>query len=121
MIVFGGVMAALLVPAWGTSHTPSEKTNVEKSVSDRVAQEHVVEIHKFKFTSKLLDVEVGDTVTWINKDVVPHTATALDKSWDSGRLKKGERFTLTITSETSLEYFCAYHRQMKAAFNLLEF
>ncbi len=75
---------------------------------------HIIEIHKMKFQTKSLDVKIGNTVIWINKDVVPHTATAKDKSWDSGRLKRGESFTLTITEETMLDYFCFYHRQMKA-------
>ncbi len=75
---------------------------------------HVIEIHKMKFQTKILNVQIGDTITWINKDIVPHTATASDRSWDSGRLKKGENFSLTITDKTSLEYFCFYHRQMKA-------
>lgn len=75
---------------------------------------HIIEIHKMKFQTKMLNVKIGDTVTWVNKDIVPHTATANDKSWDSGRLKKGESFTLTITSQTNLDYFCFYHRQMKA-------
>ncbi len=75
---------------------------------------HIIEIYKMKFQTKSLDVKIGDTVTWVNMDLVPHTATAKDKSWDSGRLKKGESFTLTITDETALDYFCFYHRQMKA-------
>lgn len=76
---------------------------------------HIIEIHKMKFTAKFLKVKLGDQVTWINKDVVPHTATASDKSWDSGHLKKGESYTLTITNQTELDYFCLYHRQMTAS------
>lgn len=76
---------------------------------------HIIEIHKMKFITKSLKVKLGDQVTWINKDLVPHTATASDKSWDSGRLKKGESYTLTITDQTELDYFCLYHRQMKAS------
>ncbi|MCF6220368.1 MAG: plastocyanin/azurin family copper-binding protein [Robiginitomaculum sp.] len=75
---------------------------------------HIIEIHKMRFQTKLLNVKIGDTVTWTNKDIVPHTATASDKSWDSGRLNKGESFTLTITNQTKLNYFCLYHRQMQA-------
>lgn len=88
--------------------------------SERESVKHIVEIQKFKFSAPVLDVQVGDEVTWINMDIVPHTATALDKSWDSGRLKKGESFTLTITDATSLDYFCLYHRQMKASLNFAE-
>lgn len=112
--------AASLVPAWGASHSSPEQKNVEQGSPESVAQAHIIEIHKFKFQTKLLDVKVGDTVTWINKDVVPHTATALDKSWDSGRLNKDDSFTLTITDETLLAYFCVFHRQMKGALNLVD-
>lgn len=79
---------------------------------------HVIEIHRMKFQTISLNVKVGDKVTWINKDLVPHTATANDKSWDSGRLGKGESFSLVITDQTSLDYFCFYHRQMKAKLTL---
>ncbi len=89
----------------------SKEVDCEKTIP---AKQHTIEIHKFKFSQPELDVKVGDEVTWINMDIVPHTATALDKSWDSGRLKKGESFTLKITDKTSLDYFCLYHRQMKA-------
>jgi len=81
-----------------------------------VPVKHLIEIKKFKFSIPKLDVKVGDEVTWINLDIVPHTATALDKSWDSGELKKGESYTMVITDNISLAYFCLYHRQMKAEF-----
>jgi len=42
--------------------------------------------------------------------------TALDRSWDSGKLKKGESFQLEITSDISVEYDCIYHPKMKADF-----
>ncbi len=82
-----------------------------------IVDEHnsfIIEIYKMKFQSKIMSVRIGDKVTWINRDIVPHTATAIDKSWDSGQLKAGEKYTLTITSQTGLDYFCLYHRQMKA-------
>lgn len=79
-----------------------------------VGNEHVIEIKSMLFSEPELDVRIGDQVTWINRDVVPHTATAHDKSWDSGQLKQGESFTLTITEETYPDYLCLYHTQMKA-------
>ena len=86
---------------------------VQAASSDQQST-HVIEIYKMKFQTKLLNVKIGDTVTWINKDLVPHTATASDKSWDSGRLSKGESFSLAITDQVNLDYFCFYHKQMKA-------
>jgi plastocyanin len=67
-----------------------------------------------RFQSPSLPVAIGDRIIWTNRDLVPHTATASDKSWDSGPLKRGESFTLVIRFDTELAYFCLYHRQMKA-------
>lgn len=114
------VFSSLSCFAWGAAHTPPKPSAEQVSLPEEKGTEHIVEIVKFKFDKKLLNVKVGDKVTWINKDIVPHTATALDKSWDSGRLNKGESFTLTIKDETSLDYFCAYHRQMKASLELIK-
>ena len=45
---------------------------------DTLNQRHVVEIRNLEFTPKELTVVPGDTITWINYDLVPHTVTADD-------------------------------------------
>ena len=78
------------------------------------AKEHIIEIQAFKYVPDRLTVSPGDTITWINRDLAPHTATALDRSWDTKRLKKGERMSIVITQTTKLAYFCRFHPHMKA-------
>ena len=78
------------------------------------AKEHIIEIQAFKYVPDRLTVSPGDTITWINRDLAPHTATALDRSWDTKRLKKGERMSIVITKTTKLAYFCRFHPHMKA-------
>jgi plastocyanin len=79
---------------------------------------HVVEIKKLKFQPQHLTVKLGDTIRWINKDLAPHTATAIQRGWDSARLKKNETFELTVTAEMETAYFCIYHPHMKASFQV---
>ena len=43
--------------------------------ADPVPQRHVVEIRGMAFHPEALEVRRGDTVVWINRDMVPHTAT----------------------------------------------
>ncbi len=76
------------------------------------AETHIVEIRGMAFTPSALEVAVGDTVTWINRDVVPHTATAADGVWDSGSLKQGEEWSLVVESPGSVDYRCTFHPQM---------
>ena len=75
---------------------------------------HVVEIVGAAFQPETLRLTAGDSVTWVNHDIVPHTATALDDSWDSGVLKNGEQYTRTFASPATAEYFCRLHPAMRA-------
>jgi len=79
-----------------------------------LAVEHTIEIKSLKFVPAELTVRLGDKVTWINRDIAPHTATANDKSWDTKRLKKGEAMSLVVTAEMKADYFCRFHPNMKA-------
>lgn len=69
-------------------------------------------IEEMRFVPARLTVAPGDTVTWINRDFVPHTATAADSSWDSGILEQGDRWSLAIESSGSIDYTCLFHRTM---------
>ena len=52
---------------------------------------HTVEIRGMEFHPAALTVTVGDTVVWINRDIVPHTATAGSRTeWDTGALTQGQ-------------------------------
>jgi len=49
----------------------------------------------------------------VNKDVVPHTATAADGAWDSGLMETDDEFSLTIEADTSAgDYVCTFHPNM---------
>jgi len=60
-------------------------------------------------------VHVGDTVTWVNEDNVPHTVTTTGgpTSFDSGTMNKGETYSHTFTSAGTWSYYCAVHPDMK--------
>ena len=75
---------------------------------------HHVEIKGLVFVPGKLAVKPGDKITWTNRDIVVHTATAKDESWDTGPLEKGESHTLTVTEGMSGSYFCQLHPSMTA-------
>ncbi len=79
---------------------------------------HDITIYRFKFVPDTLDVRVGDTITWLNKDIAPHTATANDDSWTTDELGKRQSQTLTVTADMSGDYYCVYHPHMKAKLNI---
>ena len=71
-----------------------------------------VEIKMFAFVPAAIEVRVGDTVAWTNTDLVPHTATAIDKAWDTGSLKTGAAGRFVAKTTGTFAYRCAFHPQM---------
>lgn len=75
------------------------------------AQQHVIDIRDFTFDPPSPAVAVGDTVTWTNRDLVPHTVTG--GGIDSGPLTEGQTWTVTITEPGGFDYACRFHPVMK--------
>jgi plastocyanin len=75
-----------------------------------------VEIDNFNFKPRELTVKVGATVTWVNHDDVPHTATVKGKSpaFDSGMLDTDDKFSFTFKKPGTYPYYCKVHPHMTA-------
>ncbi len=57
--------------------------------------------------------KVGDTIEWVNKDVVAHTATARNGDWDV-MLPPKKSGTVVLKKAGTVEYYCRFHPNMKA-------
>jgi plastocyanin len=83
------------------------------------AQKHptkTVLIQNFRFKPANITIKRGTKVRWINKDMDPHTATANNgRSFDSGRLGKGQSYTHTFKSAGKKGYFCEIHPFMRGS------
>ena len=77
------------------------------------AATHQVRIAGFAFTPVELSVAVGDTVVFTNEDGAPHTATAEDGSFDTGRLGGGDAGEITIQAAGQFDYICRFHPSMR--------
>jgi len=84
------------------------------AIAQDASKVHTVIIGNFKFTPELLSVKPGDRIVWVNQDIVPHTATALDKSWDTGAIGSNESKEMVVKKAQTLAYFCFYHPVMTA-------
>jgi LPXTG-motif cell wall-anchored protein len=72
-----------------------------------------VTIRDFAFSPTSVTIDVGDTVTWTNKDSVKHSATAEDGSFDTGLLGNGRSGSSTFDEAGTFQYFCKPHPSMK--------
>jgi len=73
-----------------------------------------VNVASFKYLPENAVVAKGAKVTFVNKDKAPHTASAEDKSFDTGRLDLDQEREITFTEAGTFSYFCVYHRFMEA-------
>src|ERR1051326_1458056 len=76
------------------------------------AADATVTIDNFTFDPPHLTVQVGTTVTWENRDDIPHTVVASAKQFRSQVLDTGERFSFTFTAPGTYQYFCSLHPHM---------
>jgi plastocyanin len=60
---------------------------------------------------------VGDTIEWINRDVLAHTATARNGDFDVTMPPK-KTVRLVLKKAGSVEYYCRYHPNMKATLKI---
>ncbi|HET7204029.1 MAG TPA: cupredoxin family copper-binding protein [Steroidobacteraceae bacterium] len=78
-----------------------------------VAATHTVTIVGMVFDPATVHAAPGDRIVWLNRDLVPHTASALDRSFESGRIDPGEQWSLVVTAAGAVDYRCAYHPTMQ--------
>ena len=79
----------------------------------RGAATHTIVMEGVAFQPATITVDAGDTVVWVNKDAFPHTATAQDKSFDSGEIGPAKTWKLVAKKKGTFAYVCAYHPTMK--------
>jgi plastocyanin len=75
-----------------------------------------VTIDNFSFGPTALTVKVGATVTWTNRDDIPHTVVSTDaqKTFKSKVLDTDEKFSFTFGKAGTYPYFCSIHPKMTA-------
>jgi plastocyanin len=102
------VSTLLVVSASGAHKHPTAKAQKKPT--------RTVLIQDFRFKPAHITIERGMKVRWINKDPAPHTATANNgRSFNSGVLTKGLRYTHTFKSAGKKGYFCKIHPHMKGS------
>lgn len=74
-----------------------------------------VTIDNFTFGPASVTVPAGTTITWTNRDDIPHTVTAADtpRRFRSPPLDTGDHFAVTFTQPGTYRYICSLHPMMQ--------
>ena len=71
-----------------------------------------VNIDNFVFGPQTITVPVGATVTWTNKDDIPHTSVSTEGVFKSKVMDTDEKFSYTFTKAGTYSYYCTIHPKM---------
>ncbi len=72
-----------------------------------------VSIDNFTFTPPTLTVKAGTTVTWINKDDIPHGIASANNAFTKSKaLDTDDSYSFTFTTPGTYQYFCYVHPHM---------
>ena len=106
--VVGLAMTMMLALALLLAGSPNFTANAQQATTTEV------KIDNFSFGPATLTVAVGTTVTWINRDDIPHTVVSTDdpKAFKSKVLDTNEKFSYTFAKPGSYPYFCSVHPKM---------
>lgn len=115
-IICIGVVAAAIAGGTGIplqSKSPRHSFMQDKAMQDKAGTSEV-KIDNFSFSPQALTVAVGTTVTWTNRDDIPHTVVSTDdpKAFKSKVLDTDEKFSFTFSKPGSYAYFCSVHPKM---------
>lgn len=79
------------------------------------ARDYAVPLANMAFGTIPSGLKVGDTITWVNNDSVPHTVTARNHSFDL-RIGPHQRAQLKLAKPGSYQIYCILHAPMRASF-----
>jgi plastocyanin len=71
-----------------------------------------VKIDNFVFGPQTITVPAGTTVTWTNKDDIPHTVVSTDGVFKSKVRDTDEQFSYKFDKTGTYSYYCSVHPKM---------
>jgi plastocyanin len=107
------VRSALQLSATAVVSLAFAGTAASTSQLKTAPKEYVITMQIVGFDPQALTVKSGDRVTWVNKDLFPHTATADDKAFDSHSVAPEATWTFVAAKPGTHTYICTFHPTMK--------
>jgi plastocyanin len=88
--------------------------------TDAAADEAAVAIRQMQFSPARVTVKKGATVTWTQRDSMPHTVTASNGSFGSQTLNGGVSYSRTFDEPGEYSCYCSLHPSMQGEIVVIE-
>lgn len=101
-------------PSSGQTAPPAETPVPAEAPIPVPSNTTTVNIHDHAFDPAQLDIAPGTTVTFVNNDTEPHTATA-DGLFDTGVIEPGYSVDVFLDGAGTVTYYCELHPDMQGS------
>jgi plastocyanin len=78
---------------------------------------YTIVIEKLKFGPLPAELHKGDSIVWVNRDFLRHSATAADHSFDAD-LPAGAKATIVLRKTGTIPFVCRYHPGMRGVLHV---
>ncbi len=113
MTISSTARSALVAAALGAATATMLAAVVLPSRAQNAAPAGAVSIDNFTFTPASLTVKAGTTVTWTNKDDIPHGIASTNNAFKKSKaLDTDDSYSFTFTTPGTYQYFCYVHPHM---------
>jgi plastocyanin len=85
---------------------------LDRAHAAAAARTHRIGVARVRFGAVPAGIKAGDTILWVNADVVPHTATARDGSFDMD-LPPRRSGRMLIRQAGRFAFYCRHHPAMR--------
>jgi plastocyanin len=101
---FLAILAVMTAVAPAIAADPVSAPETSKSIE--------IKVDNFTFAPETITVPTNATVTWLNRDDVPHVIASTDGLFRSKALDTDDKYAFTFTNPGTYSYFCAVHPKM---------
>ena len=113
MFISKTVKGALVAAALGAACAPVVAPIVLPALAQSAARSGGISIDNFTFNPPTLTVKAGTTITWTNKDDIPHGIASANNAFSRSKaLDTDDSFSFTFTTPGTYQYFCYIHPHM---------
>src|SRR3984885_12701193 len=113
MSISSTIRNAIVAAALGAATATALAAVVLPGWADTAPQTITISIDNFTFTPQTMTVKTGTTVTWTNKDDIPHGIAATNNAFTRSKaLDTDDSFSFTFTTPGTFQYFCYVHPHM---------
>jgi len=113
MSISNTMRSVIVAAALGAATATALSAVVLPGWADNAADAGAVSIDNFTFGPQILTVKAGTTVTWTNKDDIPHGIASTNNGFAKSRaLDTDDSYSFTFTTPGTYQYFCYIHPHM---------